>query len=121
MLQALDKDMILGDSVLGGLTLEFAGLSKLEQNLVLTSTSGSLSQSAVELALLEQHHDVHNKPREQGTPRPSRWQRSDRSASTAYVAAVPEGDDDEEWPEDAPRATTKLRTMRTARRWMTNT
>ena len=69
--------------------LEQAGLSRFEQNLVLTYTKGQRTMTAIAEALLEQHCDVHHRGRETPTPTgnsssPNRWRR--RDTTRAYLA-----------------------------------
>ena len=64
--------------------LEQAGLSRFEQNMVLTCTKGQRTTTAIAEALLEQHYDVHHRGRETPTPTgtsssPNRWRRRDMS------------------------------------------
>ena len=49
--------------------LEQAGLSRFEQNMVLTHSRGQRTMTAIAEALLEQHHDIHHRGRE--TPAPT--------------------------------------------------
>ena len=69
--------------------LEQAGLSRFEQNMVLTFSKGQRTMKAIAEALLEQHYDVHHRGRETPTPTgnsssPHRWRR--RDTSRAYLA-----------------------------------
>ena len=69
--------------------LEQAGLSRFEQNMVLTYTKGQRTMTAIAEALLEQHYDVHHRGRETSTPTgnlscPNRWRR--RDTTRAYLA-----------------------------------
>ena len=69
--------------------LEQAGLSRFEQNMVLTYTKGQRTMTAIAEALLEQHYDVHRCGRETPTPTgnsssPNRWRR--RDTTRAYLA-----------------------------------
>ena len=69
--------------------LEQAGLSRFEQNMVLTYTKGQSTMTAIAEALLEQHYDVHHRGRETPTPTgnsssPNRWRR--RDTTRAYLA-----------------------------------
>ena len=66
--------------------LEQAGLSRFEQNMVLTYTDGQRTMTAIAEALLEQHYDVHHRGRETPTPTgnsspPNRWRRRDTTRS----------------------------------------
>ncbi len=54
VLRSLDSAIGMSESILGGLTLDQAGLSTLEKNMVLTSTK-HLDADEIEKALLEQH------------------------------------------------------------------
>ena len=69
--------------------LEQAGLSRFEQNMVLTFSKGQCTMTAIAEALLEQHYDVHHRGRETPTPTgnsssPNRWRR--RDTGRAYLA-----------------------------------
>ena len=79
----------LGDTVQGSMMLEQAGLSRFEQNMVLTHTKGQRTVTAIAEALLQQHHDVHHRGRETPAPTGSssssnRWRR--RDTGRAYLA-----------------------------------
>ena len=78
----MDNTLELGDTVQGSMMLEQAGLSRFEQNMVLTYTKGQRTMTAIEEALLEQHYDVHHRGRETTTPTsnlssPNRWRLRD--------------------------------------------
>ena len=77
-----EMDNTLGDTVHGSMMLEKAGLSRFEQNMVLTHTRGQRTMTAIAEPLLEQHYDVHHRGRE--TPAPTgfssssnRWRHRD--------------------------------------------
>ena len=79
----------LGDTVQGSMMLEQAGLSRFEQNMVLTYTKGQITMTAIAEAMLEQHYDVHHRGRETTMPTgnsfsPKRWRR--RDTGRAYLA-----------------------------------
>ena len=85
----MDNTLELGDTVQGSVMLEQAGLSRFEQNMVLTYTKGQRTMTAIAEALLEQHYDVHHRGRETPTPTgnsssPNRWRR--RDTTRAYLA-----------------------------------
>ena len=85
----MDNTLELGDTVQGSMMLEQAGLSRFEQNMVLTYTKGQRTMTAIAEALLEQHYDVHHRGRETPTPTgnsssPNRWRR--RDTTRAYLA-----------------------------------
>ena len=85
----MDNTLELGDTVQGSMMLEQAGLSRFEQNMVLTYTKGQHTMTAIAEALLEQHYDVHHRGRVSPTPTgnsssPNRWRR--RDTSRAYLA-----------------------------------
>ena len=85
----MDNTLELGDTVQGSMMLEQAGLSRFEQNMVLTYTKGQRTMTAIAEALLEQHHDVHHRGRETPTPTsnsssPNCWRR--RDTTRAYLA-----------------------------------
>ena len=87
----MDNTLELGDTVLGSMMLEQAGLSRFEQNMVLTYTKGQRTMTAIAEALLEQHYDVHHRGRETSTPAGNasshnRWRR--RDTTRAYLAEV---------------------------------
>ena len=89
LVHEMDNTLELGDTVQGSMMLEQAGLSRLEQNMVLTYTKGQRTMTAIAEALLEQHHDVHHRGRETPTPTgnsssPNRWRR--RDTGRAYLA-----------------------------------
>ena len=50
----MDNTLELGDTVQGSMMLEQAGLSRFEQNMVLTYTRGQRTMTAIAEALLEQ-------------------------------------------------------------------
>ena len=82
----MDNTLELGDTVQGSMMLEQAGLSRFEQNMVLTYTDGQRTMTAIAEALLEQHYDVHHRGRETPTPTgnsspPNRWRRRDTTRS----------------------------------------
>ena len=54
----MDNTLELGDTVQGSMMLEQAGLSRFEQNMVLTYTKGQRTMTAIAEALLEQHYDI---------------------------------------------------------------
>ena len=58
LVREMDNTLELGDTVQGSMMLEQAGLSRFEQNMVLTSTKGQRTMTAIAEALLEQHYDV---------------------------------------------------------------
>ena len=58
LVHEMDNTLELGDTVQGSMMLEQAGLSRFEQNMVLTSTKGQRTMTAIAEALLEQHYDV---------------------------------------------------------------
>ena len=85
-----DNTLDLGDTVQGSVMLEQAGLSRFEQNMVLTCTKGQRTMTAIAEALLEQHY-VHHRGRATPTPTgnassPNRWRR--RDTTRAYLAEV---------------------------------
>ena len=89
LVHEMDNTLELGDTVQGSMMLEQAGLSRFEQNMVLTYTKGQRTMTAIAEALLEQHYDVHHRGRETPTPTgnsssPNRWRR--RDTSRAYLA-----------------------------------
>ena len=89
LVHEMDKTLELGDTVQGSMMLEQAGLSRFEQNMVLTYTKGQRTMTAIEEALLEQHYDAHHRGRETPTPTgnsfsPNRWRR--RDTTRAYLA-----------------------------------
>ena len=80
----MDNTLELGDMVQG--SMEQAGLSGFEQNMVLTYTKGQRTMTTIAEALLEQHHDVHHRGRETPTPTgnsssPNRWRRRDTTCA----------------------------------------
>ena len=68
LVHEMDNTLELGDTVQGSMMLEQAGLSRFEQNMVLTYTKGQRTMTAIAEALLEQHYDVHHRGRETPTP-----------------------------------------------------
>ena len=89
LVHEMDNTLQLGDTVQGSMMLEQAGLSRFEQNMVLTKTKGQRTMTAIAEALLEQHYDVHHRGRETPTPTgnsssPNRWRR--RDTTRAYLA-----------------------------------
>ena len=68
LVHEMDNTLELGDTVQGSMMLEQAGLSRFEQNMVLTFTKGQRTMTAIAEALLEQHYDVHHRGRETPTP-----------------------------------------------------
>ena len=89
LVHEMDNTLELGDTVQGSMMLEQAGLSRFEQNMVLTYTKGQRTMTAIAEALLEQHYDVHHRGRETPTPTgnsspPNRWRR--RDTTRAYLA-----------------------------------
>ena len=89
LVHEMDNTLELGDTVQGSKMLEQAGLSRFEQNMVLTCTKGQRTMTAIAEALFEQHYDVHRRGRETPTPTgnsssPNRWRR--RDTSRAYLA-----------------------------------
>ena len=78
----MDNTLELGDTVQGSMMLEQAGLSRLEQNMVLTYTKGQRTMTAIAEALLEQHCDVHTPTCNSSSP--YRWRR--RDTTRAYLA-----------------------------------
>ena len=88
LVHEMDNTLELGDTVQGSVMLEQAGLSRFEQNMVLTYTKGQRTMTAIADALLEQHYDVHHRGRETPTPTgnsssPNRWRR--RDTARAYL------------------------------------
>ena len=88
LVHEMDNTLELGDTVQGSMMLEQAGLSRFEQNMVLTYTKGQRTMTAIAEALLEQHYDVHHRGRETPTPTgnsssPNRWRR--RDTTRAYL------------------------------------
>ena len=86
LVHEMDNTLELGDTVQGSMMLEQAGLSRFDQNMVLTYTKGQRTMTAT---LLEQHYDVHHRGRETPTPTgnsssPNRWRR--RDTTRAYLA-----------------------------------
>ena len=82
LVHEMDNTQELGDTVQGSMMLEQAGLSRFEQNMVLTYTKGQRTMTAIAEALLEQHYDVHHREHEKPTPTsnsssPNRWRRRD--------------------------------------------
>ena len=67
LVHEMDNTPEFGDTVQDSMMLEQAGLSRFEQNMVLTYTKGQRTKTAIAEALLEQHYDVHHRGRE--TPR----------------------------------------------------
>ena len=90
LVHEMDHTLELGDTVQGSMMLEQAGLSRFEQNMVLTYTKGQRTMTAIAEALLEQHYDVHHRGRETHTTTtgnsssPNRWRR--RDTTRAYLA-----------------------------------
>ena len=89
LVHEMDTTLELGDTVQGSMMLEQAGLSRFEQNMVLTYTKGQRTMTAIAEALFEQHYDVHHRGRETPTPTgnsssPNRWRR--RDTRRAYLA-----------------------------------
>ena len=89
LVHEMDNTLQLGDTVQGSMMLEQAGLSRFEQNMVLTYTKGQRTMTAIAEALLEQHYDVHHRGRETPTPTgnsssPNRWRR--RDTTRVYLA-----------------------------------
>ena len=89
LVHEMDNTLELGDTVQGSMVLEQAGLSRFEQNMVLTYTTGQRTMTAAAEALLEQHYDVHHRGRETPTPTgnsssPNRWRR--RDTTRVYLA-----------------------------------
>ena len=89
LVREMDNTLELGDTVQGSMMLEKAGLSRLEQNMVLTHTKGQRTMTAIAEALLAQHYDVHHRGRETPAPTGSsssfnRWRRHD--PGRAYLA-----------------------------------
>ena len=79
LVHEMDNTLELGDTVQGSMMLEQAGLSRFEQNMVLTYTKGQRTVTAIAEA---QHYDVHHRGRETPTPTgnsssPNRWRRRD--------------------------------------------
>ena len=68
LVHEMDNTLELGDTVQGSMMLEQAGLSRFEQNMVLTFTKGQRTMTAITEALLEQFYDVHHRGRETPTP-----------------------------------------------------
>ena len=82
LVRVMDNTLELGDTVQGSMMLEQAGLSRFEQNMVLTKTKGQRTMTAIAEALLEQHFDVHHRGREApvptgNSPSSNRWRRRD--------------------------------------------
>ena len=89
LVHEMDNTLELGDTVQGSMMLEQAGLSRFDQNMVLTYTKGQRTMTAIAESLLEQHHDVHHRGRETPTPTgdsssPIFWRR--RDTTRAYLA-----------------------------------
>ena len=89
LVHEMDNTLEVGDTVQRSMMLEQAGLSRFEQNMVLTFSKGQRTMKAIAEALLEQHYDVHHRGRETPTPTgnsssPHRWRR--RDTSRAYLA-----------------------------------
>ena len=89
LVREMDNTLELGDTVQGSMMLEQAGLSRFEQNMVLTYTKGQRTMTAIAEALLEQHYDVHHRGRETPTPTgnssfPNHCRR--RDTTRAYLA-----------------------------------
>ena len=89
LVHEMDNTLELGDTVQGSMMLEQAGLSRFEQNMVLTYTKGQRTMTAIAEALLDKHHDAHHRGRETPTPTgnsssPNRWRR--RDTTRAYLA-----------------------------------
>ena len=89
LVHEMDNTLEFGDTVQGSMMLEQAGMSRFEQNMVLTYTKGQRTMTAIAEALLEQHYDVHHRGRETPTPTgnsssPNRWRR--RDTTRAYLA-----------------------------------
>ena len=80
----MDNTLELGDTVQGSMMLEQAGLSRFEQNMVLTYTNGQRIMTAIAEALLEQRRET---PMPTGnSSSPNRWRR--RDTTRAYLAEV---------------------------------
>ena len=89
LVHEMDNTRELGHTVQGSVMLEQAGLSRFEQNMVLTYTQRTMT--AIAEALLEQHYDVHRRGRETPTPTgnslsPNRWRRRDTTRASLTVA-----------------------------------
>ena len=89
LVHEMDNTLELGDTVQGSMMLEQGGLSRFDQNMVLTYTKGQRTMTAIAEALLEQQCDVHHRGREIPTPTgnsssPNRWRR--RDTTRAYLA-----------------------------------
>ena len=89
LVHEMDNTQELGDTVQGSMMLEQAGLSRFEQNTVLTYTKVQRTTTAIAEALLAQHYDVHHRGRETPTPTgnsssPNRWRH--RDTTRAYLA-----------------------------------
>ena len=94
--EPMDNTLELGCTVQGSVMLEQAGLSRFEQNTVLTHTKGQRTMTANAEALLEQHYDVHHRVRETFAPTGSasssnRWRR--RDSGRAEVEPIKESTD----------------------------
>ena len=64
----MDNTLELGGTVQSSKMLEQAGLSRFEQNMMLTYTKGQRTMTAIAEAPPEQHHDAHHRGRETSTP-----------------------------------------------------
>ena len=89
LVHEMDNTLELGDTVQRSMMREQAGLSRFEQNMVLTYTKRQRTMTAIAQALLEQHYDAHHRGRETPTPTgyssfPNRWRR--RDTGRAYLA-----------------------------------
>ena len=89
LVREVDNTLELGDTVQDSMMLEQAGLSRFEQNMVLTHTKGHRTMTAITEALLEQHFDVHHRGRETpattgSSSSSNRWRR--RDTGRAYLA-----------------------------------
>ena len=89
LVREMDNTLELGGTVQGSMMLEQDGLSRFEQNMVLTHTRGQRTMTAIAEALLEQHYDVHHRGRETpaltgSSSSSNRWRR--RDIVRAYLA-----------------------------------
>ena len=89
LVHEMDNTLELVDTVQGSMMPKQSGLSRFEQNMVLTYTKVQRTMTAIAEALLEQHHDVHHRGRETPTPTgnsssPNCWRR--RDTTRAYLA-----------------------------------
>ena len=85
LVHQMDNTLEPGDTVQGSMMLEQAGLSRFEQNMVLTYTKGQRTMTAIAEALLDVHHRGRETPMSTGnSSSPNRWRR--RDTTRAYLA-----------------------------------